>query len=105
MGALSIVRDRDMPLLQINALIEYRQYRFLKEESARSSVPMAELIRRALDETYRPHVRPRVAGLEVNLGVWSRPDAAVIRRLRERLFRYRALQPRPTTTRVPLNPP
>ena len=75
-----------MPLLNINTLIEYRQYRLLKEESIRSSIPMAELIRRAIDKTYRPHVRPRVAGLEVNFGVWRRPDAAVLGRLRERFF-------------------
>jgi hypothetical protein len=87
MCALSIVRDGDMPLLNINTLIEYRQYRLLKEESARSSVSMAELIRRAIDREYRPHVRPRIAGLELNIGIWRRPDAAVVGRLRERFFR------------------
>jgi hypothetical protein len=75
-----------MSLLQINTLIEYRQYRLLKEESVRSSVSMAELIRRAIDKTYRPNYRPRIAGLEVNFGVWRRPDAAVLGRLRERFF-------------------
>jgi hypothetical protein len=76
-----------MPLININTHLEYRQYRLLKEESARSSVPMAELIRRAIDREYRPHVRPRVAGLELNVGIWRRPDAAVIGRLRERFLR------------------
>jgi hypothetical protein len=75
-----------MPLLNINTLIEYRQYMLLKEESRRSSVPMAELIRRAIDKTYRPHYRPRIAGIEVNFGIWRRPDAAALGRLRERFF-------------------
>jgi hypothetical protein len=75
-----------MPLVRISTLIEYDQWRLLKAESIRSSVPMAELHRRAIDKTYRPHYRPRLAGFELNLGVWRRPDAAVLGRLRERLF-------------------
>jgi len=73
--------------MNINTLIEYEQYRLLKDEADRSSISMAELIRRAIDKTYRPHVRPRVAGWEVNLGLWRRPDAAVFGRLRERFRR------------------
>jgi hypothetical protein len=73
--------------MRISTLIEYRQYRLLKEESIRSSVPMAELFRRAIDRTYRPEVRHHISGLEVSLGIWRRADVAVVGRLRERLFR------------------
>jgi hypothetical protein len=84
---LSIVNDGEMPLMNINTLIEYDQYLLLKSESGRSAISMAELIRRAIDHTYRPHIRPRIAGFEINLGVWRRPDAAVWGRLRERFRR------------------
>jgi hypothetical protein len=36
-----------------------------------------ELVRRAVDGTYRPFERPKVSGFEVNVGLWKRPDAAV----------------------------
>ncbi len=42
---------------------------------------MAELARRALDATYRPALRPVVAGFWVNVGVTRGPDAAVVGRL------------------------
>ena len=58
-----------------------RQHSLLVEESMRSSVSMAELIRRAIDAVYRPETRPLVRGYEVNLGVFRTPDAAVIGRL------------------------
>jgi hypothetical protein len=45
---------------------------------------MAELVRRAIDQVYRPELRPRVPGFELSLGVWKRPDAAVIGRRRTR---------------------
>ncbi len=57
-----------------------RQHAFLLGESARSGLSMAELVRRAVDLTFRPHVRPKLRGLEVSLGVWSRPDAALVAR-------------------------
>lgn len=57
-----------------------RQHQFLETESIRTGLSIAELVRRALDKTYRPHVRPSAAGLELSLGIWSRPDAAVIGR-------------------------
>jgi hypothetical protein len=50
---------------------------FLFAESARTGLPVAELIRRAIDGTYRPNERPRVRGFEASLGFWRRPDAAV----------------------------
>ena len=53
------------------------QYAFLKRESHRTGLSAAELVRRALDASYRPEHRPRVRGFDVSLGVWRSPDAAV----------------------------
>jgi hypothetical protein len=65
--------------------LEDRQHELLKAEAALAGVSMAELIRRAIDRVYRPWVRPTVRGYEINVGVWRRPDAAVIgRRIRPR---------------------
>lgn len=61
------------------------QYEFLHFERSRTGLPVSELIRRAVDFAYMPEARRRVAGYEVNLGVWRDPDAAAIgRRLRPR---------------------
>jgi hypothetical protein len=57
-----------------------RQHAFLRDESWRTGLPLAELVRRAVDKTYRPHSRPTVRGLEFSLAVWRRPDAAVVGR-------------------------
>jgi hypothetical protein len=54
-----------------------RQHAFLRDESARTGLSMAELIRRAVDTTFRPHARPKLRGLELSVGVWSRPDVAI----------------------------
>ena len=54
-----------------------RQHAFLREESHLTGLSMAELVRRAIDATYRPHQRPRVGGFELSLGMWRRPDAAL----------------------------
>ena len=61
-----------------------RQHAFLLGESIRTGLSMAELMRRAIDRVYRPELRPKVPGLEVSLGLWRRPDAAVIGRRKER---------------------
>jgi hypothetical protein len=61
-----------------------RQHAFLLGESIRTGLSMAELVRRAIDRVYRPELRPKVPGLEVSLGLWRRPDAAVIGRRKER---------------------
>jgi hypothetical protein len=64
------------------------QHAFLIGESLRSGLSLAELVRRAVDTVYRPGSRPSVPGYEVSLGLWRRPDAAVIgRRARERTRR------------------
>ena len=57
-----------------------RQHAFLVDESARSGLSMAELVRRAVDLTFRPYSRPKLRGLELSLGVWTRPDAALVGR-------------------------
>jgi hypothetical protein len=57
-----------------------RQYAFLRAESATTGLPMAELIRRALDATYAPASRPSVGGWQASVGWWRRPDAAVVGR-------------------------
>jgi hypothetical protein len=41
---------------------------------------MAELIRRLIDRALLPDARPRLRGLELNIGIWQRPDAAVAAR-------------------------
>ena len=64
-------------VLRFNVLLEERQLVLLREESARTGLPVGALLRRAIDKTYRPHYRPRVGGFEISFGVWSRPDAAV----------------------------
>jgi hypothetical protein len=58
-----------------------RQHALLVEESVRTGLSMAELVRRAVDSTYRPTLRPIVAGFHLNVGVTRGPDAAVVGRL------------------------
>jgi hypothetical protein len=62
-----------------------RQHAFLVSEAVRTGLSLAELVRRAVDGTYRPHLRPKVAGLELSLALWRRPDAAVAGRRPARL--------------------
>ena len=57
-----------------------RQHQLLLEESVRSSVSMAELVRRAIDTVYRPQTRPLLRGYQLNLGLLRAPDAAIIGR-------------------------
>jgi hypothetical protein len=57
-----------------------RQHAFLRDESERTGLAMAELVRRAIDGVYRPHSRPKVSGFELSVGVWRAPDAAVVGR-------------------------
>jgi hypothetical protein len=62
---------------RFHVLLTTRQHAILNDEASRTGLPVAELIRRAVDKTYRPHVRPTVRGVEVSVGFWRRPDAAV----------------------------
>jgi hypothetical protein len=64
-------------LVRTHVMISPRQHDFLRYESARTGLSMSELVRRGIDTTYRPYARPRLTGVEVSLGVWRRPDAAV----------------------------
>ncbi|HSP72475.1 MAG TPA: hypothetical protein VLN26_08905, partial [Gaiellaceae bacterium] len=57
-----------------------RQHEFLLQESYRTGLSLAELVRRSVDRVYRPHIRPRVTGIELSLGVWRKPDVAVVAR-------------------------
>jgi hypothetical protein len=69
--------------MDIHVLIRRDQHATLLEESARSGLPVSELIRRSIDAVYRPERRPAAKGVEVSVGVWRRLDAAVTgRRLR-----------------------
>jgi hypothetical protein len=56
------------------------QHAFLVSEARRTGLSLAELVRRAIDHSYRPLSRPSIAGFEVSLGAWRRPDAAVVGR-------------------------
>jgi len=53
------------------------QYEFLHGEAGRTGLPVAELVRRAIDDTYRPESRRRVRGFDVGFGLWRDPDAAL----------------------------
>jgi hypothetical protein len=62
---------------RFHLLLTSRQHELLVDEAIRTGLPMAELIRRAVDRTYRPRAKPSVRGIELSVGVWRRPDAAV----------------------------
>jgi hypothetical protein len=49
---------------RMHVIVTDRQHAFLLDESDRTGLSMGELVRRAIDGTYRPHVRERVGGLE-----------------------------------------
>ena len=56
------------------------QLELLWAESDRTSLPMAELVRRAIDIVYQPEKRPRVRGFQLDVGLWRDPDAATVAR-------------------------
>jgi hypothetical protein len=58
-------------------MLEPEQYEYLIGESLRTGLSRSELIRRALDETYRPEARFRVGGFDIGFGLWRAPDAAI----------------------------
>jgi hypothetical protein len=66
-----------MQMQRLHLMLTERQLAFLRDEAERTSLSLGELVRRAIDKTYRPHYRPRVRGFEVSLAFWGRPDAAV----------------------------
>jgi hypothetical protein len=65
-----------------HVILTDRQHAFLVDESGRTGLSMGELVRRAIDRTYRPHSRPRLRGFEVSVGLWDRPPAATSGRRR-----------------------
>jgi hypothetical protein len=56
------------------------QYLALNAEANRTGLSIAELIRRLVDRAWRPEARPRAQGYELSVGLWKRPDAAVVGR-------------------------
>jgi hypothetical protein len=74
-----------MAMKRMHIMLTDAQRALLRDESEATDLSMGELIRRAVDHVYRPHVRPRVHGWELFAGIWRRPDAAVAgRRVRAR---------------------
>lgn len=65
---------------RFNLHLEDLQYDALTAESERSSLSVAELIRRAIDQAFGFDDPRRTGGLELSFGVWRRPDAAVVGR-------------------------
>jgi hypothetical protein len=74
--------------IRTQVLLSPEQYAFLLAESARTGLSRAELMRRALDDVYRPDEQRALGGWEVSVGFWPRPDAALAGRRRRwpRLF-------------------
>lgn len=66
--------------VRLHVLVSERQRACLDEEANRSGLPVAELVRRAIDRTYRPDARPTASGFELSVGMWRKPDAAVVGR-------------------------
>lgn len=62
---------------RIHITVSEAHYVFLNEEADRSSLSMAELVRRALDTTYLSESPPRVIVIEHTLG--RRPGLSVDR--------------------------
>jgi hypothetical protein len=70
--------------MRTHVILRDDQRVFLLNESARTGLPIAELVRRALDTTYRIRPHAEIAGFELTVGLWRRLDAAVTgRRLRQ----------------------
>jgi hypothetical protein len=67
-------------LRRCHVLLEERQYALLDEEADATGLSVSELLRRAVDATYRPLTRQTAPGFELSFGLWRRPDAAVVGR-------------------------
>jgi len=63
--------------VRLHILVTDEQRECLEREADRTGLSVAELARRAIDRVYRPALRPRTRGLELSVGVWRAPDAAV----------------------------
>ena len=62
---------------QFHMLMTERQYGLLRDEADRTGLSMGELVRRAVDATYRPNSRRRLRGYELSLTLSREPDPAV----------------------------
>jgi hypothetical protein len=60
-----------------HVILEDRQYHALVREANRSSLPIGELVRRAIDAAFELDVGRKTPGVEVSFGVWRRPDSAL----------------------------
>ena len=63
--------------MRTQVLLEAEQLEYLIGEAARTGLSRSELIRRAVDATYRPEARFRVGGFDIGFGLWRAPDAAI----------------------------
>jgi Ribbon-helix-helix domain len=63
--------------VRTHVMLESEQYAYLIHESLRTGLSRSELVRRAVDATFRPEARWRVRGFDVGFGVWRDPDASV----------------------------
>jgi len=58
-------------------MLEVEHVEYLIGEADRTGLSRSELVRRALDGTYRPEARRRVRGFDVGFGIWRSPDASI----------------------------
>jgi hypothetical protein len=65
---------------RFNLILEDGQYAYLTAESERQCVAVAELIRRSIDHAFELRGSERTDGFELSLGLWRRPDAAIVGR-------------------------
>jgi hypothetical protein len=63
--------------VRFNLFMSETQHDLLVAEANRTGLAASELVRRAIDRTYRPDHRARADGFELSLALWRRPDAAV----------------------------
>ena len=63
--------------IRTQVLLEPEQFAYLLGEAERTGLSRSELVRRALDETFRPEARRRVRGFDVGFGIWRSPDASI----------------------------
>jgi hypothetical protein len=65
---------------RVHVTLTDRQIAFLADESERTGLSTAELVRRAIDSTYRRKTRPSLRGYELSVGLWRLPDPALVGR-------------------------
>jgi hypothetical protein len=68
------------PTRKLQVAVTDRQYEFLRDESLRTGLSMAEMIRRSIDAVYRPYARQRADGVSLRVSLLRDPDAAVVGR-------------------------